>query len=131
MLMDVHVHGALPLIAAPVARHVTRTAVARHLLIRFTEAVHLSVSVNRLSTRCVKALGRLQPPSTELPLGSWQRRGERARRPRQLGWQRAGESLGGKRCRSNTSARRSVTWQRRQGCHLPLSRTPCGASRPP
>jgi hypothetical protein len=54
--MNVHVHGAPPLIAATVARRVTRMAVAGQLLIRFTEAVHLPVSVNRFSTRCVKAL---------------------------------------------------------------------------
>lgn len=53
-----------------------------HVLIRFTEAIHLSDSVNRFSTRRVKALSSiLRLPITELPLGSCQRRGELARRP--------------------------------------------------
>ncbi len=40
------------------------------LLIRFTEPVHLLVSVNRFRACCVKGLAACGPLAAELPLGS-------------------------------------------------------------
>jgi hypothetical protein len=72
--MDVDVHSAPLPVPGPVSwpgqpRADYLEGRARPLLIRFTEAIHLHVSVNRFSPCGVKAWPHAGPLSAEVPLG--------------------------------------------------------------
>ena len=88
VLVNIDVQVAPPLISGPAAR---RAGWRKPPTEPVTEAVHLCVSVNRFSRRCVKGTDACGVVNAETATRLLSRRGELARWPRQLGWQRAGK----------------------------------------
>jgi DNA-binding LacI/PurR family transcriptional regulator len=87
MLMGIDVHGAPPLISASQRGGLPgEPAAGLAPLMRFTVAIHLSASVNRYRTRPVKDFRRLKTAERRIAAKLLSRRGELARRPRQLRW---------------------------------------------